>query len=405
MSSFSMFELIPLPLLVCDRLGNILDTNHYANDFLNKVFSHDHAALNVRDILKEKFDDLWSQILSGKASLEPLYIFENSQFQRFVRIHSQLLDTLPDDDIREEKVILTVVDLDDCKSQLIFFEQSYMQFMESTQNLEKALTTIQEQKKDIERINQKMLKTQQIMQKDMEIAVILQNELLPELESQEGWDVGYFFHPMTGVSGDAYDFYNFNGMHYFGITLMDASGHGISSSLITTLAKPIFQRNMKRFKKRNLVKAMTSANEELIRQIGKLSNYLSAVSLRFYKDKVEYVNAGHPYILYFNKKKEKVYELDNDGLLLGVAGFETDMVLRFVNVQKGDVLFIYTDGIMEARNERGESFGTEQINRIISQKHKSAETMKNEIIEAAAVFGVDFHNTQDDITFFVFLKK
>ena len=62
----------------------------------------------------------------------------------------------------------------------------------------------------------------------------------------DAWDIAFEFIPMSGVSGDLYDFYVSEG-EITGLTLCDVSGHGIASGLVTMIARSVFFRNFSKW--------------------------------------------------------------------------------------------------------------------------------------------------------------
>jgi sigma-B regulation protein RsbU (phosphoserine phosphatase) len=296
-------------------------------------------------------------------------------------------------------------DLTNVRETMQYFQQSFDQFMDTTIKLEKALATIEKQKSEIEVINQELREKGEIMKKDMEIAIILQNELLPSLPNSPDWDMSLCYKPMLGVSGDTYDFHLFPDMDFMGVVLLDASGHGIASSLITNIARPAFLRSHMRYRKDRLEKAMEASNRELIRQIGEAPNYLTGLSIRLYPNSFTYVNSGHPYILFYQAKNGKVSELENDGILLGVKGFPQNYNSFTKKTNTGDIILIYTDGLTEAANRQNKEFGVRKIKEILKGNVKDAAGIKEDILKKLLAYGINIEKLHDDMTFIIMKKK
>jgi serine phosphatase RsbU (regulator of sigma subunit) len=205
-----------------------------------------------------------------------------------------------------------------------------------------------------------------IAERDMLMAVNVQTSLFPKKAPETpAWDIAFIFKPMSGVSGDFYDFYENDG-ELKGLALMDVSGHGIASGLITMIARSAFDRHFRSGDSEGLNHVLENANKELISAKGNVDNYLSGVLLRFSGDTVEYVNAGHPDIIYKKSSSGKTGIVrkegrDIKGLFLGLEATASKFdVLKF-KVSKGDTLLLFTDCLTESQNSDGKEFDFERV--------------------------------------------
>ena len=81
---------------------------------------------------------------------------------------------------------------------------------------------------------------------ELDLASSMQKKILPKPEkSFMGWDVAILYEPLQKVSGDLYDYFDLNGK-LNGLSLFDISGHGISASMISVMAKNVIRRNFLR---------------------------------------------------------------------------------------------------------------------------------------------------------------
>ncbi len=216
------------------------------------------------------------------------------------------------------------------------------------------------------RETRKLLEMQSSIDQDMDMAAHVQAGILPARppESTE-WDLFFIFKPVTPVSGDFYDFY-MSGDTLHGISMFDVSGHGVSAGLITMIAKSIVFRvfkNSERFPLNNLLERV---NEELVKEIGHLENFLTGVILRFKGDSVEYVNAGHTQLLCRRAGDGSVAIINRDdadfrGPFLGVPDMVTKFKLMGFTVSPGDQILIYSDALIEARGEDNKHYGLARL--------------------------------------------
>jgi serine phosphatase RsbU (regulator of sigma subunit) len=279
-----------------------------------------------------------------------------------------------------------------------------------TEELLGAMEKVEAVNEKLTRTNDELNSARKIAEMDMMMAVNVQKSLLPaEPPETPGWDVALAFKPMAGISGDFYDFYTEDG-DLKGLVLLDVSGHGIASGLITMIARSVFQRNFFRYNDVKLGSVVEEANRDLINEIENVDNYLTGIVLRFTDDAVEYVNAGHPDLI-LRQSGSGVVSMVNSrdrnfrGSFLGVREMDFPYrTLRF-GVEQGDVLLVYTDGIAEGINAEKAEYGSEGLARAL---HRAPGESSRSILDYIMH---DFHaftggrKLSDDLTLIVIRKK
>lgn len=194
-------------------------------------------------------------------------------------------------------------------------------------------------------------------------AVIQQSFFRQQVDDIKKYEVGYFSRPMVGVSGDLYDFYK-TGEKLDGLGIFDVSGHGISSGLVTMLVKNIIHQEFYNQKDAELWEIVNQINDRVIEEKGEIQNYLTGVLVRLYEDKFELVDAGHPApILYKKSTGECNYiELGDKSVgVIGIAGFPVFYESIFCDFEDGDELILFSDGVIDIKNENDEYFGKERL--------------------------------------------
>ncbi|MCX8123265.1 MAG: SpoIIE family protein phosphatase [Spirochaetes bacterium] len=274
-------------------------------------------------------------------------------------------------------------------------EERTQQLFEANQELKLALAQIREQ--------------QEIARKDMLMAVNVQRSIIPQKPPVvENYDIGLFSMPMSGVSGDFYDFYVNNSV-LLGLGLFDVSGHGISSGLLTIVSKSIIYRNFMNYCDVHLGKVMENINNELIKEFDKVDNYVTGILLRFDNDKVEYVNAAHADLLLRRNNSNSITvcvhkEKDIKGMFLGIEGMKSVFLPLQFTIKQNDVLLLYTDCLIEQKNSNAEEFGIERVKEaFLNARGNSAQQICDEIIDAFNQFKGDMDLT-DDLTVIVLRK-
>ncbi len=230
--------------------------------------------------------------------------------------------------------------------------------------------------------------------KDMRMAAIVQNKFFHAPETAlKNWDFAVRYEPLSLVSGDLFNFYH-DGENLNGVSLFDASGHGVAASLVTMLAENIIQQTFNELLKsgESLAEALKLINERFIEAKGEIDNYLTGILLSTRENKdgtctLTLSNAGHPYPLFYNSEEQTVEELLPTADMpytgpVGLSGLNVEYSEMKFTMKSGDILFLYTDGITEMANKEKIEFGIEPINQIIGKKHEdSAEEIMTAIME------------------------
>ncbi|MCG8306413.1 MAG: SpoIIE family protein phosphatase [Cytophagales bacterium] len=235
---------------------------------------------------------------------------------------------------------------------------------------------------------------------ELKIAKQVQDSLLPKhLSTIDGIEMSAFSKPAAEVGGDYFDTYKMSDSR-IALVIGDVSGKGTSAAFHMSQMKGIFQ---------SLVQLNISAREFIIKANNALSSCLdrtSFITTTYFiidgkEKKFEFSRAGHCPTLYFSEKDKKVKFLEDNGLGLGIL--RDDQFNDFVEVNEigynsGDVLFLYTDGITEAKNQKHEEFGYERLMKFLEKNaFYSADYIKEEILKTLYDF-CGTSNLDDDIT-------
>jgi sigma-B regulation protein RsbU (phosphoserine phosphatase) len=104
---------------------------------------------------------------------------------------------------------------------------------------------------------------------------------------------------------------------------------------------------------------------------------------------LHFINAGHPPPLLFKANRRPMLRLDQAGPGLGVFPNAT-YHQRSVSLEPGDLLVIYSDGIVEASDNSDETFGEERLITVVElSRNKSVEEIRNRILSSVRVFARD----------------
>jgi sigma-B regulation protein RsbU (phosphoserine phosphatase) len=231
-----------------------------------------------------------------------------------------------------------------------------------------------------------------------EIARQVHRGLLPRHDPLfAGLDVSGGFRAAEGVGGDYYGYVAMPDGS-LGIAIADVSGHGVGAALYMATAKGALQSEA-----RDLLSpadVLCRVNEVLASDFSAADMFATFVFARFLPDgrRIVWSNAGHNPPLVVRPDGE-VERLKPCGPALGiVAGTRwRDVDQRF---EPGDILLLYTDGVVEARDAAGRFFGIDRLVEAARQPAKSATEIRENVLEALARHTPTVA-PQDDVTLVV----
>jgi sigma-B regulation protein RsbU (phosphoserine phosphatase) len=222
------------------------------------------------------------------------------------------------------------------------------------------------------------------LEQDLETASQVQGAFLPNQElDYSGWDIYYQYKPYGPVSGDHLDLVEKSESGDLFFMFGDVSGKGVSASLLTAQLHTLF---------RTLID-LDLPLEEMLKRANRLFSdstlpnfYATLVFGNLRADgSVELLNAGHLAPLLVTKKGRRA--LLPTGLPIGM--FREGSYDRYqFQLEEGDLLYLFTDGLSEARNESGEEFGEARIRGSLDGLHgKPAREIVEGTLNRLAAFG------------------
>ena len=108
-----------------------------------------------------------------------------------------------------------------------------------------------------------------------------------------------------------------------------------------------------------------------------------------------YINAGHPSPILIND--DKIIELESTGIVFGALP-EIELRRSYIKINRGSVLVLFSDGLVERQNDKGDEFNPECLKEVIAKnKNMDAEEILNAIFQAANEFG-NMSKWKDDAT-------
>lgn len=235
--------------------------------------------------------------------------------------------------------------------------------------------------------------------KSMELAQEVHNNLLPDVSPEiDGLDISGISISCDETGGDYFDYYEAPAGAGLGILLGDVTGHGVSAALLMATGRA----HLKHASGHNasLPSRIADVNKQLCLDIGDTGRFMTLFCMEISPDNstATYVRAGHDPAAIYNPSTGEQRELMGDPMLaLGIFD-ESEYADFKVELSAGEIIFIGTDGIWEARNTTDEMFGRKRLDKIIMESaEKPAAEIQNLIINAVVNFQGEMEQ-EDDIT-------
>ena len=253
----------------------------------------------------------------------------------------------------------------------------------------------------------KGLKERDRMRRSLDLAMEVQQNLLPKIDPKiEGLDVAGKSIYCEETGGDYYDYlyWGEGNIGKIGIVVGDVSDHGIPSALLMIKARAFLRQRS--FMAGNMARIVSDVNRQLARDVEESGQFMTLVYTEIDSQKkiIRWVRAGHDPGLIYNPATDSFEELVGKVLPIGVSK-DSEYKESHRKISPGQVITIGTDGIWEARNEKGEIFGKNVFKNIIRTRAKeAAEEILNAEIDEVENFN-SLRGTEDDLTLVVIKVK
>jgi sigma-B regulation protein RsbU (phosphoserine phosphatase) len=239
------------------------------------------------------------------------------------------------------------------------------------------------------------------METQLRLARDVQLGLLPDKPPTcEGYDLTGVCIPSLELGGDYYDFFPFDDGR-LGLVIGDVAGKGVPAALTMATFRALLRA------RRDMGPALSDvafAVNRLLRESSAPRSFVTGIyaTLEPESGRLTYVSCGHPLAI-VARSDGSIEELDNSGPVLGAfddARYEE----RLTTLRPGDVLLLYTDGLVEAVDESGGLFGVERTADALRETRNLAVTeISRSLIGRARAF-TDSDHLADDVTL-VLLKR
>jgi PAS domain S-box-containing protein len=246
------------------------------------------------------------------------------------------------------------------------------------------ISDLKRAEQELREVNKKLEERHQEIQEDLTLAARVQQSLAPKSLVWGGVRVETFYHPVRTIGGD-FGLVSSLDDHYLNLLVCDVSGHGIGSALV---ANRIYTEMMTQLRAGSALDTMlTQLNRFVMHNIGSSVFFFTVAAARIDRPgrRMVFAGAGHPPAMIAHDGAEPRL-LESRSMVLGALPEAVDAEATLdVDLDSGDRVVLYTDGITDVFNSRGEMLGVEGVQKIVRETSRLPfREMKKGILDSVA---------------------
>jgi serine phosphatase RsbU (regulator of sigma subunit) len=350
-------------------------------------------------------------IISAVVTLTTLMAVGVAVITPILRLREDLIaagDAISHDEPTPAFYSATVKRHDELGDVIAAFNQMFKQIWQAMVERKQAEQSLAEANQEITELNQKLTAENLRMSAELAVTRKLQQMLLPkeqELNQIPGLEIAGFMEPATEVGGDYYDVLNHNGNIKIGIG--DVTGHGLESGVVMLMTQTA-TRTLLTNNETDPVKFLNTLNQTIYGNVHRMSCDKSlTLSLLDYQEGRIRLSGQHEEVILV-RKDGSIERIDtiNLGFPLGLEADIADFVAHIqIDLNPGDGIVLYTDGITEAQNIQKECYGLERLCETVQQYwSQSAQAIQRAVIQDVQTFIAE-QEVHDDLTLLVLKQK
>ncbi len=401
LSTFKLNALLDITLAINDNVSTSELIRRY-----EKMLTDD---LDIGKVIVLKYSDKWECLLNSgfgnkffnKVDMErDLLPYEEISFITSEPQHfPELVDIVIPVSHKDQAIAFVLIGDIEEEGEGVSPIIKHLRFIQTLSNI--ITVAIENKRLFLETLRQEALK------REMELASKMQTMLIPakeKLPSNKFIRMKAFYHPHFEVGGDYYDVIQLS-KDEVGFCIADVSGKGISAAILMSN----FQANLRALYTagQSLTDTLHRLNERVMNS-AKGEKFITLFIARYhFKERVlKYVNAGHNPPFLYEMGSQKLTPLASGCVGMGMLDqlpFVNEAVVRLDHPAK---LFCYTDGLVEVIQDSGIEFGTDNLEREISNTKSLEDNIKTivrnqKILEGSAaifddisIIGAEFPGTK-----------
>ena len=250
-------------------------------------------------------------------------------------------------------------------------------------------------------------KKEELIRKEIEFASSIQNGLFPLPTRWNELEITPYVRQKEDVGGDILDLIEKEKRLF--CYLADISGHGVSASLVSMLAKIVFLYALQNHSLLDDVirEVNTRVNSLINHQMIKYINYFTVFAVFLKADYgFDFVSAGHIPAILYRRETNTCQLLSTSSSMIGV--FDSHIVkfqIGSEQLKPGDILFLLSDGLVNAKNKSGRKYGFEHLmSMLVEHSALSGDKLLRTILEDLKRFEKDTPQ-EDDISFLLIQRQ
>jgi sigma-B regulation protein RsbU (phosphoserine phosphatase) len=255
---------------------------------------------------------------------------------------------------------------------------------------------------------QSVMQEQVRMASELEIAANLQRALLPPMPQHPDFEFAGVMLPADEVGGDFYDVLTDSEHRYLWLTIGDVSEHGLSAGLVMLMTQSAFASQFHG--------SPTAAPSDVYRHVNRTlrqnvaerlkdQKYVTAQVLTYQGNGRFSCAGGHEWPVIFRAGSKQTEVVEAAGPWLGIVDELPDVPMSTLTLEHEDILCLYSDGIIEARNEAGELFDMSRFEAVLREAaatSKKLSEIAQHVIEKARMH---CDKREDDWTMLLVRRK
>lgn len=238
------------------------------------------------------------------------------------------------------------------------------------------------------------------LRRELEIAAEIQQSLMPlVLPEMSGLAVAVASVPASEVGGDFYDLIPLDDRRLT-IIIGDVAGKGIPAAMLTSVTRTMLRVEAMRGEPPHLI--IQQANNVLQQDLSRADSFATAfvATVDTANNTISYASAGHAPAILRRAQTGKVEQLKATSLPIGILGHSPGGTCT-VDLNPGDTLVLYTDGITEAQSPQGDFFGLHRLLYLVESKASEDPDMLRDAIQTEIAHFCQTTSSQDDLTLLV----
>ncbi|PKL36843.1 hypothetical protein CVV38_03030 [Candidatus Peregrinibacteria bacterium HGW-Peregrinibacteria-1] len=248
------------------------------------------------------------------------------------------------------------------------------------------------------------LKEHDRMLDELSVASQLQKEILPAQNPEvEGLTIVAKSKPLNELGGDSFNVFRTKERVF--VYIGDVTGHGAAAALIMAMVN-------------TLIGVFVDINDSPYKVLVDVNRYIKTyvkramfmtlvlLSYDYATGKISYAGAGHENIIIYRKKYGECEVMMSGGIALGMVPDNSNLIKEInVDLEDGDFIILYSDGIVDAKNTAGDLYGLDRLKMAVKEyaQNYQAAGLNHQVARDVAVF---MGNTaqEDDMTLIVIQK-